>query len=60
MEEGKLKDQTSIDVLKIVNDYSEVKAKFGCDPMKVLKALENGIYYRFDEKSEAAKTRKPM
>ena len=60
MEEGKLKDQTQIGVLKILGDYRELKDRLGCDPMIVLKALENGIYYRFDEKSEATKTRKPM
>ncbi len=44
MEEGKLKDQTSIDVLKILGDYRELKDKLGCDPMKVLKALTEGCW----------------
>ena len=44
MEEGKLKDQTQIDVLKILGDYRELKEGLGCDPMKVLKALTEGCW----------------
>ena len=46
MEEGKLKDQTSIDVLKILGDYRELKDRLGCDPMKVVKALTEGCWIR--------------
>lgn len=46
MEEGKLKDQTSIDVLKILSDYRELKDRLGCDPIKVIKALTEGCWMK--------------